>query len=67
MTMAGSDMGTNTNVSDPAGGPYVALSAGAAPGAQGIGASLQTSHAILVEIGVAATLLVVLGYIFRKG
>ncbi len=57
----------NTFVSDPhAGGPYVALSAGAAPGAQGIGASLQISHAILVIIGTSATALVVLGYLFRK-
>jgi hypothetical protein len=56
----------NTHVSDPSGGPYVALSAGAAPGAQGIGASLQVSHAILVIIGTSATALVVLGYLFRK-
>ncbi len=57
----------NTFVSDPhGGGPYVAVSAGAAPGSQGIGASLQISHAILVIIGTSATALVVLGYLFRK-
>jgi hypothetical protein len=44
----------------------VALSAGAAPGAQGIGATLQVSHAILIIIGTSATALVVLGYLFRK-
>lgn len=59
-------MANNTFVSDPNGGPYVALSAGAAPGAQGVGASLQVSHAILVIIGTSATALVVLGYLFRK-
>jgi hypothetical protein len=60
-------MGSNTMVSDPTNnGPYVALSAGAAPGAQGVGASLQVSHAILVIIGTSATALVVLGYLFRK-
>lgn len=58
---------TNTVVSNPnGGGPYVNLSAGAAPGAQGVGASLQISHAVLVIIGTAATVLVVLGYLFRK-
>jgi hypothetical protein len=58
---------SNTMVSDPSGsGPYVALSAGAAPGAQGIGATLQVSHAILIIIGTSATALVVLGYLFRK-
>ncbi len=61
------DTMNNTYVSDPnGGGPYVALSAGSAPGAQGIGASLQISHAILVIIGTSATALVVLGYLFRK-
>jgi hypothetical protein len=60
-------MGSNTLVSNPnGGGPYVGLSVGAAPGAQGVGASLQVSHAILVIIGTAATALVVLGYVFRK-
>ena len=59
--------GGNTMVSDPnGGGPYVALSAGSAPGAQGVGASLQVSHAILVIIGTSATALVILGYLFRK-
>jgi hypothetical protein len=60
-------MGTNTQVSDPSGGPFVSVSAGASPGSQGIGASLQVSHAILVEIAFAALSLVVLGYVFRKG
>jgi hypothetical protein len=61
------DGGTNTFVSNPSGGgPYVAFSAGAAPGAQGIGGSLQISHAILVIIASSATALVVLGYLFRK-
>jgi hypothetical protein len=60
-------MGSNTFVPNPnGGGPYVAISAGAAPGAQGVGASLQVSHAILVIIGTSATALVVLGYLFRK-
>jgi hypothetical protein len=57
---------TATYASNPQGGPYVALSAGAAPGAQGIGASLQVSHAILVIIGSSAAALIVLGYLFRK-
>ena len=58
----------NTNVSNPnGGGPYVALSAGSAPGAQGVGASLQVSHAIIVEIAMATLGLVVIGYVFRKG
>jgi hypothetical protein len=61
-TMAGNTMVSNPN----GGGPYVAVSAGAAPGAQGVGASLQVSHAILVIIGTSATALVVLGYLFRK-
>lgn len=56
---------TNTHVSNP-GNPYVAFSAGAAPGAQGFGASLQISHAVLLIIGSAATFLVVMGYLFRK-
>jgi hypothetical protein len=57
----------NTFVSNPTGGgPYVALSAGSAPGAQGVGASLQISHAVLLIIGSSATALVVLGYLFRK-
>jgi hypothetical protein len=60
-------MGQNTMVSNPnGGGPYVSVSAGAAPGSQGIGASLQISHAILIIIGTSATALVVLGYLFRK-
>lgn len=61
-----SDTMGNTFVSDPSSGPYVALSAGSAPGAQGVGANLQVSHAILVIIGTSATALVVLGYLFRK-
>ena len=61
------DTMNNTHVSDPnGGGPYVALSAGSAPGAQGIGASLQISHAILVIIGTSAAALVALGIVFRK-
>jgi hypothetical protein len=57
---------SNTYVSNPQSGPYVSLSAGAAPGAQGVGANLQVSHAVLVIIGTSATALVVLGYLFRK-
>jgi len=57
----------NTHVSDPnGGGPYVSLSAGASPGSQGVGASLQISHAILVIIGTSAAALVALGILFRK-
>lgn len=57
----------NTQVSYPnGGGPYVAVSAGAAPGSQGIGASLAISHAVLVIIGSSAAALIVLGYLFRK-
>lgn len=60
------DTASNTFVSNPSGGPYVQASAGAAPGSQGVGASLQISHAVLVIIGSSATALVVLGYLFRK-
>lgn len=57
----------NTHVSDPGGaGPYVSVSAGAAPGAQGIGANLAISHAVLVIIGSSMAALFVLGYVFRK-
>jgi hypothetical protein len=58
----------NTQVSNPnGGGPYVALSAGAAPGSQGIGANLEVSHAVLVIIGGSMAALFALGYVFRKG
>jgi hypothetical protein len=58
----------NTHVSNPnGGGPYVSLSAGAAPGSQGIGASLQISHAVLIIIGGSMAALFALGYVFRKG
>lgn len=57
----------NTHVSDPnGGGPYVSLSAGAAPGSQGIGANLEVSHAVIVIIGSSMAALFVLGYLFRK-
>lgn len=57
----------NTLVSNPnGGGPYVALSAGSGPGAQGIGANLQVSHAVLVIIGTSMASLFLLGYLFRK-
>jgi hypothetical protein len=62
------DTMTNTHVSDPnGGGPYLAISAGGAPGSQGIGASLAVSHAVLVIIGSSMAALFVLGYVFRKG
>lgn len=67
MTMPAIDAGGSTHVSNPnGGGPYVNLSAGAAPGAQGVGASLQISHAVLVIIGSSMAALFVLGYLFRK-
>lgn len=67
MTMAGIDTTGATHVSSPnGGGPYVSLSAGAAPGAQGIGANLQISHAVLVIIGTSMAALFALGYLFRK-
>jgi hypothetical protein len=61
-----SGLGVATQVSNPAGGPYVAAGISAAPGAGGVGASLQISHAVLVIIGGAATFLVVMGIVFRK-
>lgn len=65
MTMI--DSAGSTHVSNPnGGGPYVALSAGAAPGSQGVGANLQISHAVLVIIGSSMGALFVLGYLFRK-
>jgi hypothetical protein len=64
--MSMTDGGNNTMVSDPSGGPYVALSAGAAPGSQGIGGSLAISHAVLVIIGSSMAGLFLLGYLFRK-
>lgn len=68
MTGDGTAVPTNTMVSNTAGGPYVqgTVSAGAAPGAQGLGANLQISNAILVIIGASAVALVALGYLFRK-
>jgi hypothetical protein len=61
------DTMTNTHVSDPnGGGPYVNLSAGAAPGSQGIGANLAVSHGVIVIIGTSMAALFVLGYVFRK-
>jgi hypothetical protein len=66
-TMNTTQMPTNTYVSPvQGGGPFVNFSAGAAPGAQGIGASLQISHAILVIIGSSMATLFLLGYLFRK-
>lgn len=60
-------MGQATHVSNPnGGGPYVALSAGAAPGSQGIGANLQVSHAVIVIITTSMAALFALGYLFRK-
>jgi hypothetical protein len=57
----------NTHISSPqGGGPFVSLSAGAAPGSQGIGANLQVSHAVIVIITSSMAALFLLGYLFRK-
>jgi hypothetical protein len=57
----------STHVSNPnGGGPFLSVSAGAAPGSQGIGANLQISHAVLVIIGSSMAALFALGYVFRK-
>jgi hypothetical protein len=70
--MAYTDVGSslpadNTHVSTPGGFSASAQAGGTAPGASGVGANLQISHAILVVIGGAAAALVALGFVFRRG
>lgn len=57
----------NTFVSQPGGFQASAQVGSTSPGAQGVGANLQISHAILVVIGTASAVLVALGVLFRRG
>jgi hypothetical protein len=57
----------NTHVSSPGGLMANAQIGSTSPGAQGVGANLQVSHAVLVVIGTAAAVLVGLGFLFRRG
>lgn len=65
--MPGTVPAENTHISSPGGLQASAQIGSTAPGAQGIGANLQVSHAVLVVIGSAAAVLVGLGILFRRG
>ena len=67
MTNQGGLPTENTYSSQPGGFQASASAGGTSPGASGVGASLQVSHAILVVIGTAFAGLVVLGIVFRRG
>jgi hypothetical protein len=58
----------NTYVSQP-GMPQASapVQSTAAPGAQGAGAGIPVAKGVLLEVAIAAGVLVALGYVFRKG
>lgn len=67
MTNQGGLPTENTYASNPGGFELSAHAGSSSPGAQGIGANLAVSHAILVVIGASLAGLVALGFVFRRG
>jgi hypothetical protein len=67
MTNQGTLPVDNTFASQPGGFELSAHAGSTSPGAQGVGANLAVSHAILVVIGTAFLGLVALGIVFRRG
>lgn len=67
MTNQGGLPTENTFSSQPGGFEASVHAGSSSPGAQGLGANLEVSHAILVVIGTAFAALVALGIVFRRG
>jgi len=57
-------LGTSTFVSNPS--TNTENPGATAPGSQGIGKSLQVTHAVIYVIGGAAVALFAIGYVFRR-